>query len=162
MIDGIARFFRQFIEPATGSGHAADAAALRLATAALLVEMMRMDDRFPDAEREAVTSLLRAQFALDAAQIDELVRLAGEEARQASGYFQFTSLINRHCDAAQKITIVENLWRIAYADGHLDAHEAHLMRRLADLLHVGHADYVAAKQRGREAGAEEQGPATER
>ena len=32
----------------------------------------------------------------------------------------------------------------------LDAHEEHLMRKIADLLYVGHADYVAAKQRARE------------
>jgi uncharacterized tellurite resistance protein B-like protein len=35
------------------------------------------------------------------------------------------------------------------ADGHLDAHELHLMRKIADLLYIGHADYVAAKQRAR-------------
>jgi len=38
---------------------------------------------------------------------------------------------------------------VAMADGHLDAHELHLMRKIADLLYVGHADYVAAKQRAR-------------
>ena len=151
MIDGIARFFRQFIDPAVGPGHGNDESALRLATAALLVEMMRMDNHFAEAERAAVEGILRDQFALEPAQLAELVALAQEEARQASGYFEFTSLINRHCDAAQKLRIVENLWRVAYADGHLDAHEAHLMRRIADLLHVGHADYVAAKQRARQA-----------
>ena len=149
MIEGIGRFFRQFIDPARAPG--GEEGALRLATAALLVEMMRMDSHFADAERAAVEQQLGEQFALDPAQIAALVALATEEARQASGYFQFTSLINRHCDMAQKVRIVEQLWRVAYADGHLDAHEAHLMRRIADLLHVGHADYVAAKQRARQA-----------
>lgn len=162
MIPGIRKFFTQFIEPGTREQQHGSAQALQIATAALLLEMMRMDNHLAESERETITASLQQRFGLDAEQLETLVQLAAEEARQASGYFQFTSLINRHCDAAQKITIVENLWRIAYADGHLDAHEAHLMRRLADLLHVGHADYVAAKQRGREAGAGEQGPATER
>ncbi len=151
MIAGIKEFFSQFIEPGTRSGSNDGEHALRVATAALLVEMMRMDQRIDDAERDSVAATLQREFGLDAAQLAALVALAGEEARQASGYHQFTTLINKSCDAAQKVRIVENLWRVAMADGHLDAHESHLMRRIADLLHVGHADYIAAKQRARAA-----------
>jgi uncharacterized tellurite resistance protein B-like protein len=74
---------------------------------------------------------------------------AAEEAKQATDYFQFTSLINKHFSQEQKIEVVENLWQVAFADGHLDAHEQHFMRKIADLLYISHADYVAAKQRGR-------------
>ena len=151
MIDRISSFFSRFIAPGTARGEAGGAQALRIATAALLFEVMRMDRHFADSEHAAVAAALREQFGIDPAQIDELMELAAEEARQASGYFQFTSLINRHCDAAQKNRIIELMWRVAMADGHLDAHESHLMRKIADLLHVGHADYVAAKQRAREA-----------
>lgn len=153
MIASIQRFFSQFIEPGIqrdGDG-TGGAQALQVATAALLLEMMRMDDRLDEAERTAIAATLREQFGLDAAQLDALVTLAEQEARQANDYYQFTSLINRSCDAGQKVRIVENLWRVAMADGHLSAHELHLMRKLADLLYVGHADYVAAKQRAREA-----------
>lgn len=151
MIDRISGFFSRFIAPGAARGGATGEQALRIATAALLFEVMRMDRHFADSEHAAVAAALREQFGIDPAQIGELIELAEEEARQASGYFQFTSLINRHCDAAQKNLIIEQMWRVAMADGHLDAHESHLMRKIADLLHVGHADYVAAKQRAREA-----------
>jgi uncharacterized tellurite resistance protein B-like protein len=149
MLTGIKEFFSQFIEP--GSRNEPDGErALQVATAALLLEMMRMDDRIEEAERHAIAETLRQQFDLDVRQVETLVALAGEEARQASDYYQFTSLINKSCDAGQKVRIVENMWRIAMIDGHLDAHELHLMRKIADLLYVGHADYVAAKARARE------------
>ncbi len=151
MITSIKEFFTRFIEPGTGPTAADGEHALQIATAALLLEMMRMDDRIADEERVAITTALRRQFGLDAAQLDTLIELAEQEAHQASGYYQFTSLINKTCDAAQKIRIVENLWQVALADGHLDAHELHLMRKIADLLYIGHADYVAAKQRARAA-----------
>jgi hypothetical protein len=80
--------------------------------------------------------------------------LAAEEARLATDYFQFTSLINRNFSAEQKVQVVEYLWQVAYADGHLDAHEQHFMRKIADLLYVSHADYVGAKQRARRATAD--------
>ena len=151
MIASIREFFNQLVEPGIREDGAGSERALQLATAALLLEMMRSDDRIRDEERLAIAAALRQQFGLDGAQLDTLVSLAEQEARQATDYYQFTSLINTRCDAAQKIRIVENLWRVAIADGHLDAHELHLMRKIADLLHVGHADYVAAKQRARDA-----------
>ena len=76
--------------------------------------------------------------------------LAAEEARLATDYFQFTSLINKSFSAEQKVQVIEYLWQVAYADGHLDAHEQHFMRKIADLLYVSHADYVGAKQRARQ------------
>ena len=69
----------------------------------------------------------------------------------ATDYFQFTSLINKQCSLEQKVRIVENMWHVAMSDGHISAHENHLMRKIADLLYVGHADYIAAKQRARQA-----------
>ena len=151
MIASIRDFFSQMIEPAvTAQGAAADH-ALHLATAALLLEMMRMDSSVTAAETAAVARSLQTRFGLDAAQVDTLMALAAEEAKQATDYFQFTSLINRSFSAEQKVQVVEYLWQVAYADGNLDAHEQHFMRKIADLLYISHADYVAAKQRARDA-----------
>jgi len=149
MIDSIKSFFVQFIEPGIAASNNG-VQALQVATAALLLEMMRMDNELKDEERRAIACTLQTQFSLGREQIDTLMALAEQEAREANDYYQFTSLINKHCDLPQKIQIIENLWHVAMIDGHLDAHELHLMRKLADLLYIGHADYVAAKQRARE------------
>jgi uncharacterized tellurite resistance protein B-like protein len=150
VITSIKDFFSQFIEPGTRPGDAGGEQALQVATAALLLEMMRMDDHFAESEQDTIAAALRQQFGLDASQLDTLIALAEQEANLASGYYQFTALINKTCDTPQKIRIVENLWRVAMADGHLDAHELHLMRKITDLLYIGHADNIAAKQRVRE------------
>ena len=150
MITRIAEFFNQFIEPGIRQTEASGEQALQIATAALLLEIMRMDRSIVEEERSSVATTLRQQFGLDAGQLQTLIDLADQEAGQASGYYEFTSLINKSCDAEQKIHIVENMWRVALSDGHLDAHESHLMRKIADLLYVGHADYIAAKLRARE------------
>jgi len=149
MIDSIKSFFVQFIEPGIAASNNG-VQALQVATAALLLEMMRMDNELKDEERLAIASTLQTQFNLGSEQIETLMALAGQETREANDYYQFTSLINKHCDLPQKIQIIENLWHVAMIDGYLDAHELHLMRKLADLLYIGHADYVAAKQRARE------------
>ncbi|MBP8214509.1 MAG: TerB family tellurite resistance protein [Propionivibrio sp.] len=149
MIASIKGFFSQFIEPGTTQDGAHSGKALQIATAALLLEMMRMDRHIAEEERASVVATLREQFGLEANQLETLLELAEEEARQATSYYQFTSLINKSCSAEQKNRIIENLWHVAMCDGHIDAHENHLMRKIADLLYVGHADYIAAKQRAR-------------
>lgn len=149
MIAGIKRFFDRMIAANAGRSTPVAERALQVATAALLLETMRMDDRIAPEETAAVAATLRRQFGLDAAALTELLALAEQEARQATDYYQFTSLINAGCDAAQKARILEYMWQVAHADGHLDAHEQHLLRKIADLLHVSRADYVAAKQRAR-------------
>lgn len=149
MISSIKYFFSQFIDGGIQQSAAEKARSLQIATAVLLLEMMRTDRQIAPEERASIVATLREQFGLEAAQLDQLLELAEEEARQATSYYPFTSLINKHCSRDEKNRIIENLWYVAMCDGHIDAHENHLMRKIADLLYVGHADYIAAKQRAR-------------
>lgn len=153
MLKSITSFFSKMIAPGLAAPARHPEQALQVATAALLLEMMRQDQENKGVEAETIVNALRQQFGLATDELQTLLELAEQEARDATGYHQFTSLINKTCTAEQKCRIVEYMWQVAYADGHLDAHEAHLMRKIADLLYVPHADYVTAKQRGRELAA---------
>ena len=147
MIERLRRFFdRNVRHPAEAGGDEADH-ALRLATAALLVEMSRMDDQVTDAERTTIEQALCKKFGLAPAEAADLIQLA--EAREATSYFGFTSLINKYFSPRQKIHIVELLWQVAYADGDLEKYEEHMVRRIADLLHVPHREFIGAKLRAR-------------
>jgi uncharacterized tellurite resistance protein B-like protein len=152
MLAGIRNFFTQMIEPGAKEPGAASQHALHLATAALLLEMMRMDSAVTAEETATVTKALQTRFGLGADEVETLMVLAADEARQATDYFQFTSLINKSFSAEQRVRIIEYLWQVAFADGHLDAHEQHFMSKIADLLYVPHSAYIAAKQRARERG----------
>ena len=149
MITDIRNFFAQWIEPAAARSGADAQHALQLASAALLLEMMRMDGSVTADETAAVAKALEAQFGLAAEEAAALMALATAEAREATDYFQFTSLINQSFSAEQRIQVIESLWRVEFADGRLDAHEQHFMSKIADLLYVPHSAYIAAKQRAR-------------
>jgi len=118
---------------------------LQLATAVLLVEVMRADPQFGVAERSAVVSALQRKFALPPDELERLVELAHDQARGSSDFYAFTSVINGQFSHEQKVRLVEHMWEVAYADGHLDAHENHLISKVAGLLHVTHGEYIAAK-----------------
>lgn len=125
---------------------------LQLATAVLLVEVMRAEPVLGANERLAVVAALRRTFALAEDELSKLVELAEQTAGTASDFFQFTSVINDAFDQNQKGRIVQYMWQVAYADGHLDANESHLISKLAGLLNVTHGEYIAAKLRAQEQG----------
>lgn len=139
-----------FATTACGPGHAEEH-MLQLATAVLLVEVMRADVEIDPAERAEVLAALRDKFNLSDDEAARLVELAHQTAQGSSDFFQFTSKINESFDMEDKIRMVEHLWRVAYADGVLTAHENHLMRRVSDLLHVPHGAYINAKMRAKQA-----------
>ncbi len=120
---------------------------LQMATAALMVEMLHVDEQVTTEEDEKLRQLLKQRFKLDTSEIEALIDLAHNEKHEATDYYAFTSLINTHHTQQQKIKLVEDLWQLAYADNHLDKYEEHLLRRLADLLHVPHQDYIRTKHK---------------
>jgi len=129
--------------------------ALQLATAVMLVEVMRTSSSFHAGERAAVLAALRDKFALEADEAARLAELAEATAKQSTDLFAFTSRINAHFEMPQKLRMIEHMWRVAYADGHLGDHERHVLWRVADLLHVPQGAYIHAKMRARkEAGLE--------
>lgn len=144
MLAAIRKFFDNRI--AAGPDESAeDEKRVRVAAAALMVEVVRGDDDFSPVERDAVLDSAQRNFGLDDAEARELLQLAEAEARDAHDYYQFTARINDSFDARQKQRLVEELWRVAYADDVLHRHEEYLIRRLAELLHVPHSVFIHAK-----------------
>lgn len=124
---------------------------VRIAAAALLMEVTRMDEDVAQNERAIVLDAIKAKFDLSEEAAHELVGLGLREAKGATDYFEFTREINRSFSPEQKVKLIEQLWRVAYADNTLHKYEDHLVRKLADLLYVPHADVIAAKLKARDA-----------
>ncbi|MGZ8979576.1 MAG: tellurite resistance TerB family protein [Burkholderiaceae bacterium] len=149
MLKSIRDFFERNLAPvgdAQPSRH-----TIELATAALLIEVVRCDAGITDEERQSVHNAVRDKFGLAPAESETLIRLAEDEVAQANDLFQFTSLINRDFTQQQKQRVIELMWRAALADAQISAHENHVLRRVAELLHVTHGDYIAAKTRAQSA-----------
>lgn len=151
MLRALKDLFDSIASPAAASTPAEEEHRLQLATAALLTEVVRADPDVKPAEREAVLAALRRKFTLQPDELDRLVELADEKARTANDFYAFTSALNDRFSHEQKIRMVEYMWLVAYADGHLDENENHLISKVAGLLHVTHGEYIAAKLHAKQA-----------
>lgn len=146
------RAIKHFFDAQIGSQLAAKADpdhALRLASAALLVEVTRADHEIHGAERESVMTSLERLFGLPREEVATLLDLAEKEIEQTADLYQFTSLVHQSFTLPQKIQVVELLWRVVFADGVMDKYEEATVRKIAELLYIPHADFIAAKHRAR-------------
>jgi uncharacterized tellurite resistance protein B-like protein len=117
----------------------------QLAMAALLVEVALADHHFDPAEFDHLLVLLERKFSLPLEERTALAELAKTEAADATSLHQFTQLVNRECTHDEKFTLVKAMWELAYADGQLDKYEEYVIRKVADLIHVSHSDFIRAK-----------------
>ena len=116
-----------------------------LAVTALMVEIMRMDDKLEDAEHSAIMLAIEQRFSLSEDEIHALIEQAKQEVDQALDMHQFTSAVVKGFSTAERIDILSQLWSIAMADGYVDPYEEQLLRRIADLLGLHHSLYIKAK-----------------
>ncbi len=148
MLQSMRRLFEGLLPGTEASAAGGDEGhALKVAAAALLAEMVHADATATAEERQRVAQLLRREFGLDATEA-KAIQALGETAReQAVSLFEFTHLLDRRLDREQKLRLLGYLWEVAFSDGQLDKYEEYLVRKLADLLHLSHADLIRIKHR---------------
>jgi uncharacterized tellurite resistance protein B-like protein len=118
---------------------------LRLATAAVLLEIAHADGVFSPAEDGDVVGFLKRAFTLDDASVRELMKTADEIRARTIDHFAMTNYIRRNATLDERIDIVKTMWRVAYSDGRLTDYENYLVRKLADLLGIEHHVMINAK-----------------
>jgi uncharacterized tellurite resistance protein B-like protein len=146
MLDRIKNFFQSKVLEAEENTTSPE----QLATAALLVEVMVIDGDLDQHELDSISATLSRMLELTTEQVEELIQLSRDEVAEATSLYQFTREINEHFDHQQKMALMTAMWRVAFADGHLDKYEESIIRRVADLLHILHSDYIRCKINARE------------
>lgn len=146
MLKKIQSFFDTHLNPSTAvdSGVSRDH-VLKLTSSALLIELIKVDHEVTEDEQVAVFKALKNGFGLTQQELDELIELAEAEVKDATSLYQFTSLVNEHYQSDEKVKLLEALWHVAFADGNIDRYEENLIRRVCELIHLSHSDFIQAK-----------------
>jgi uncharacterized tellurite resistance protein B-like protein len=147
MVSVIKQFFEKYIKPTPDNLNKMSEHSLQIATVALLIEMMRADAKIAEDERRAVMKTIMKRFHLTEEESSDIIQLSEEKIREATGYYEFTSLMNKGYTYDQKVKVIENLWEIAFTDKSLDKYEEYMVRKIADLIYVEHKDFIEAKLR---------------
>ena len=120
---------------------------LHLATAVLLVEAAVMDGHFDEDERATITTLLSEKFELADKDVTELLDEAANTVAEAAELYSFTRVIRDRFSHGERVSMIEMLWEVAYADRELDPFEDSLIRRVAGLIYVPDKESGEARKR---------------
>ena len=122
---------------------------LYLAVAVLLHEAARVDLNESPKELAACRLAIAELFGLPPEKCETILIEGREKAKRLTSYFATVSVIKREFSLAERVSLIEHLWRVAYADSQLDYYEDHYVRKIAHLLHVPNTQAVLARNRAR-------------
>jgi uncharacterized tellurite resistance protein B-like protein len=120
-----------------------------IAAGVLLLEAAHVDDECTEEELDHVIQTLKVKFNLGNAQVQELIEIAHRERDTAVDLWEFTNHINQNFTLDEKLTVMEDVWRVIHADGKLDQHEDYFVHKLDNLLRLSHEQLINAKIKAR-------------
>ena len=116
-----------------------------LTYASLLIEVINSDNNFDDRERDKLLEILSSKLDIHKEELDNFTELAQKKSEDSTSLYEFTREINDQYEYEEKVSLITDLWGIAYSDGKLDKYEDYVIRKIADLIYVRHADFIKSK-----------------
>lgn len=147
MINNLFEQFKKLIE--VPDDEPQDDNTIVLAAVSLMLEVARSDSGGEQVEHDLIRGILTNEFKVESELIDNLLEAGVEKVEDATDLFQFTQLINDQYSREQKEGLIYAMWRVALADGKVQAIEDHIIRRVAGLIHVSHSDFIRLKLKAR-------------
>lgn len=116
-----------------------------IATTVLFLEMAYADSVLSAEEEQHIRSSVEGLFSLTADEVSGLIEAAREKRNERQDIWLFTDLIKRNFDRDAKKQIIDMLWELIYADGHMDTFEEALIRKITNLLGLSHGEMIQSK-----------------
>ncbi len=145
MLDKLRQFISEVVSPGGHEQRLFDDTDYRLAATALLIHVVSIDGAPSETEKQKLHSLLAFRFELDPGTADRLIAEATRVEGEAVDLFHFTSTIMRSVDEQGRLRIIEMMWELVYADGHVSEFEENVVWRAADLLGISSRDRLNLK-----------------
>ena len=115
------------------------------ACSALLIEVAFADKVFDESEILSLTTSLKEIYNLEHDTINELVSDAERTVNESTSLYEYTRVVNDEFSYNNKLQLLSRIWKLAFADGALDKYEEHLIRKISDLIHISHSDFIKIK-----------------
>ena len=94
---------------------------------------------------KGLTKDLQVTYSLSEEEVNEILQSAEKTIKESTSLYTYTRSVNDTFEYSKKIELIKGMWKIAYSDGTLDKYEEHLIRKVSDLIHLSHSDFINTK-----------------
>ena len=112
----------------------------------LLIECAKEDGDFSDDEIIKIKSLLNTKLNINGNDVNAIFDAALEITQDNVEIYSLTKDIRDNFSHEEILKILEYMWAVMLADGHVDDFEAALMRKIIGLFHLTGKDSSIAKE----------------
>ncbi len=124
---------------------------IELTAAVLAYEIARSDGEIDENELSLLMSEIEKITLKVGKQKSEILKIVEIYSKDSVSFHEFIEDINRNYSKDEKLSLIEFMWKTAYADGRLDVDEERLVRRVADLIKIKNIEVLKLKDLSRSA-----------
>lgn len=124
---------------------------IELTAAVLAYEIARSDGEIDENELSLLMSEIEKIALKVGKQKSEILKIVEIYSKDSVSFHEFIEDINRNYSKDEKLSLIEFMWKTAYADGRLDVDEERLVRRVADLIKIKNIEVLKLKDLSRSA-----------
>ncbi len=122
---------------------------LELTAAVLAYEIARSDGEVSESELTVLLSEIKKIAADVGKSEDEILNIIEEYSKNSVSFYEFIEDINKDFSKEEKLSLIQFLWDIAYADAILEVNEERLVRRIADLINIKDLEVLKLKDQSK-------------
>ena len=118
---------------------------LELTASVLAYEIARSDGDISDDELFVLMEEIGKIALKVGKEKSEILKIVENYSKDSTSFFEFIEDINKNYEKDNKLSLLEFMWKTAYADGRLDVDEERLIRRVADLIKIKDVEVLKLK-----------------
>jgi uncharacterized tellurite resistance protein B-like protein len=122
---------------------------IELTASVLAYEIARSDGEITNEEEILLLEEIKKISKKIGKNEQDILNLIQIYSSDSISFYEFIEDINKNFSKEEKISLIEFLWNIAYADSILDVDEERLIRRISDLIRIKDIDVLKLKDRAK-------------
>ena len=122
-----------------------DSKEIVLASTCLLLSIANADNIIDDKELNIIDEIIQDFFDIDKHNTSKVINNAKSSLKESTDYFSYGKILNKHFTLTDKIDFISCVFEVAYSDGEYHYLEEHMIKKIANILHIETKDMVNAR-----------------
>tara|TARA_Y100000816_G_C26104592_1_gene586488 strand:- start:1762 stop:2193 length:432 start_codon:yes stop_codon:yes gene_type:complete len=118
---------------------------IELTAAVLAYEVARIDGNVSEKELNILMEEIKNISKKVSKNEEDILKIIKIYSEDSVSFYEFVEDINKNYSKDEKLSLLNFMWRIAFADGRLDVDEEKIIRRLADLISIKDIEVLKLK-----------------